>query len=304
MTTVITPQPWTAAGAIALLASERVTVAQGVPTQWALMLAHPDIRDADLSALRIAGTGASHVPSELVKAMRNRLVCPIVVRYTSTESSLGTGTQPDDPDEVVATTVGRPVPGVDLAIVAEGGEPVPTGEVGRVRLRSGAVMRGYVDDLGSGTTIDSDATGAVLDAQGWVTTGDLGWIGADGNLRLVGRISEMYIRGGYNVYPAEVEQFLGEHPSVAAGAVVGVEDPVLGDIGVAFVVAEATDAPVDLGEVRRWCGQWLADYKLPDRLYVVDQLPLTAMAKVDKQALVTWAVERERTLAHSASRNR
>src|ERR1700722_6708916 len=150
VTTVITPQPWTAASAIDLVASERVTVGQGVPTQWALMLAHPDFDGADTSTLRIAGTGASRVPPELVRAMRERLGCPVVVRYTSTESSLGTGTSPDDDDQVVATTVGRPVPGVELEIVDEDGALVPWGGVGRVRLRSRAVLRGYVGDLASG----------------------------------------------------------------------------------------------------------------------------------------------------------
>src|SRR5579862_5010984 len=176
ITTVITPQPWTAAAAIELLAGERVTVGQGVPTQWALMLAHDDLDGADLSSLRIAGTGASRVPPELVRAMRERLRCPVVVRYTSTESSLGTGTVPGDPDEVVATTVGRPVPGVELAVVGEDGGPVAAHEVGRVRLRSDAVLRGYVGDLGAGTLIDAQATAAVLDDAGWVTTGDLGWV--------------------------------------------------------------------------------------------------------------------------------
>jgi len=105
VTTVITPHPWTAASAIDLLVTERVTVGQGVPTQWALILAHPDFADADLSHLRMAGTGAAPVPPELVRALRDRLGCPVVVRYTSTESSLGTGTRPEDPDEVVATTI-------------------------------------------------------------------------------------------------------------------------------------------------------------------------------------------------------
>ena len=115
------------------------------------MLAHPDLDGADVSSLRIAGTGASRVPPELVRAMRERLGCPVVVRYTSTESSLGTGTRPEDDDEVVATTVGRPVPGVELEIVGDDGEPRwRHGEVGRVRLRSAAVLRGYVGDLAVG----------------------------------------------------------------------------------------------------------------------------------------------------------
>jgi len=293
ITTVITPQPWTAASAIELLSSERVTVGQGVPTQWALMLAHPDLAGADLSHLRIAGTGASRVPPELVHAMRARLGCPVVVRYTSTESSLGTGTRPGDSDDVVATTVGRPVPGVELEVVDGEGREMTPGEVGRIRLRSAAVLRGYVGDLAAGRLLDPVATAAVLDAEGWVTTGDLGAIGEDGNLRLAGRVSEMYIRGGYNVYPAEVEAVLGELPGVAQVAVVGVPDPVLGEIGAAFVVPVASAAPLDLGDLRSACRARLADYKAPDRLHLVAELPVTAMAKIDKRELAARAAELE-----------
>jgi acyl-CoA synthetase (AMP-forming)/AMP-acid ligase II len=294
VTTVITPQPWSAASAIELLVGERVTVGQGVPTQWALMLAHPDLVGADLSHLRIAGTGASRVPPELVHAMRHRLGCPVVVRYTSTESSLGTGTRPEDPDEVVATTVGRPVPGVELEVVGDDGAPVPAGEVGRVRLRSAAVLRGYVGGRASGPLIDAAATATVLDPEGWVTTGDLGTVGADGNLRLVGRVSDMYIRGGYNVYPGEVEAVLGELSDVAQVAVVGAPDDVLGEIGVAFVVpAAAAEVPPELDDVRTAVRERLADYKAPDRLYVVEDLPLTPMAKIDKRALAARAAELE-----------
>ncbi|HUI03680.1 MAG TPA: AMP-binding protein, partial [Acidimicrobiales bacterium] len=121
VTTVITPHPWSAAAAIELMSTERVTVGQGVPTQWALVLAHPDLEGADLSHLRIAGTGAARVPPELVRAMVARLGCPVVVRYTSTETSLGTGTSPGDDVEVVATTVGRPVPGVELEVLSDDG---------------------------------------------------------------------------------------------------------------------------------------------------------------------------------------
>jgi len=284
VTTVIAPQPWTAGEAIALMAQERVTVGQGVPTQWALVLEHPDLPGADLSALRIAGTGAARVPPELVRAMRDRLGCPVVVRYTSTESSLGTSTDPGDPDEVVATTVGRPVPGVELAVVAEDGVPVPACEVGRIRLRSRAAMRGYVGDRGAGEPVDAVATAAALDDEGWVTTGDLGYLGADGNLRLVGRVTEMYIRGGYNVYPSEVEAVLGAHPAVQSAAVVGMPAPVLGEVGVAFVVP-APGEPPTLEELRSWCSARLADYKAPDRLELVDELPVTPMGKVDKRAL-------------------
>jgi acyl-CoA synthetase (AMP-forming)/AMP-acid ligase II len=301
VSTVITPQPWSAASAIELLSSERVTVGQGVPTQWALMLAHPSLERADLSHLRIAATGAARVPPELVRAMRARLGCPVVVRYTSTESALGTGTAPEDPDDVVAATVGRPVAGVELAVVDENGAALGPEQVGRVRLRSPAAMRGYVGDLSTrGLTgaltgvptealIDGVATRAVIDDHGWVTTGDFGAVRADGNLRLAGRVSEMYIRGGYNVYPSEVEAVLGALSGVAEVAVVGTPDPVLGEIGAVFVVPNAgAPAPI-LEQLRAAVCRELADYKAPDRMSVVDRLPMTAMGKVDKGALARAA---------------
>ena len=297
ITTVITPTPWSAAGHIKVMEAERITVAQGVPTQWALVLSQPTLASSDLSSLRIAGTGASRVPAELVADMRTALGVPVVVRYTSTEASLGTGTVAGDPDDAVATTVGRPVPGVELVLVDEDGSPTSPGEVGRVRIRSAAVMRGYwggplVGPGAAGVSYDVEATRSVLDADGWLTTGDYGRLDDHGRLMLVGRANEMYIRGGYNVYPAEVEGALGDHPGLAQVAVVGGPDPVLGEIGVAFVVLEpgAAVAGPDLVEaLRDRARSRLADYKAPDRVVVVDVLPLTSMMKVDKRVLAAEA---------------
>lgn len=293
VTTVITPTPWRAAVAVSVMGAERITVAQGVPTQWALVLAEPGLDGADLSALRVVGTGASRVPPELVEALQQRLGAPVVVRYTSTEASLGTGTRPGDAPSVMATTVGRPVPGVELEIADEDGSPVPDGRVGRVRLRSRAVMRGYwggppTGPGAGGLVLDAEATRAVLGDDGWLTTGDLGALDAEGNLRLAGRATEMYVRGGYNVYPAEVEAVLGRHPEVEAAAVLGVPDPVLGEVGLAVVVpvhGAGVDAEHLLGELRGLVTDALADYKAPDRLALLDALPLTPMMKVDKAAL-------------------
>jgi acyl-CoA synthetase (AMP-forming)/AMP-acid ligase II len=139
-------------------------------------------------------------------------------------------------------------------------------------------MRGYWRD--------PERTAEVLDTDGWLTTGDLGFLDAHGYLTLVGRRSEMYIRGGYNVYPAEVEKVLSEHAGVAQAAVLGAPDPVLGEIGVAFVVAAPAAAP-SLDELRAWCRRQLADYKAPDRLVLVDVLPVTSVGKIDKLALST-----------------
>ncbi len=170
VTTVITPTPWRADDAIRIMADEQITVGQGVPTQWALMLASDRLADADLGALRVVGTGAARMSATMVAEVRRRFAAPVVVRYTSTEASLGTGTTLTSSDAEVATTVGRPVPGVELAIVDDAGAPVDPGSIGRVMLRSPAAMRGYWGQgPGRGRTahelIDVDATAAGADAR-------------------------------------------------------------------------------------------------------------------------------------------
>jgi acyl-CoA synthetase (AMP-forming)/AMP-acid ligase II len=280
ITTVIPATPWKAADMLHLMAAERVTVGQGVPTQWRLVLDHPDFDATDLSALRIAGTGAATVPPDLVREMQRRLGCPVVIGYTSTEAAITTGTVPGDSPEVISTTVGKPRVNVTVEVVDDEGKSCAVGEVGRVRCRSGAVMRGYWQDPAR--------TAEVLDADGWLSTGDAGFFDERGYLTLVGRKSEMYIRGGYNVYPAEVERALSAHATVGQVAVVGVPDRVLGDIGVAFVVAAPGVTP-DLETLRAHCRTMLADYKAPDRLVLLDELPATAMGKVDKGALAARA---------------
>jgi acyl-CoA synthetase (AMP-forming)/AMP-acid ligase II len=282
VTTIITPVPWRAGEALALIGREGVTVAQGVPTQWQLMVDHPDLATTDVSSLRIAATGAARVPPELVARVREAFGCPFVVRYTSTETSLGTGTGIDDPLEVVATTVGRPQPGVELR-VDDADHP---GAPGRISLRSRAAMRSY--------WADPEGTAAAVSPDGWVRTGDEGFVDGDGNLHLVGRRSEMYIRGGYNVHPTEVENVLGGHPAVAGVAVVGSGPvPVLGEIGVAFVVARPGARP-RLDELRSFVAGSLADYKAPDLMVTVDDLPVTSLGKIDKRALRARADEEAR----------
>jgi len=280
VTTVIMPTPWKAADHLRLIAREAVTVGQGVPTQWQLVLDHPDLAATDTSSLRITSTGASRVPAELVRAMRRAFGVPVVVRYTSTEASLSTGTAVDDDDEVVATTVGRAAPNVELQVLDEAGAPVADGAVGEVVVRSRAAMRRYWED--------PERTAEVIDAAGFVHTGDLGRLDTRGNLVLVGRRVEMYIRGGYNVYPTEVENVLSEHPGVARVAVMGLADPVLGHIGGAAIVARDAAHPPTLDELRAWCQARLANYKAPDRLLVVEDLPVNAMAKIEKRTVLGW----------------
>jgi acyl-CoA synthetase (AMP-forming)/AMP-acid ligase II len=276
VTMVLTPTPWTAESMLRVLVDERITVGAGVPTQWAKLLELPGIATADLRALRLCLAATAPAPPELVERMHDVLGCPVVVRYAMTESPSITGTAADDPPSVQYRTVGRPQDGIVVDIVADDGRCLPRGEVGRVRITGPCVMRGYWRDAAG--------TREVLDDEGRLLSGDLAWQDDAGNLVLVGRTSEMYIRGGYNVYPLEVEHVLAEHPGIQSAAVVGVPRPIIGEIGVAFVVPAATSAP-DLAEVRAWVAARLAAFKAPDVLHVVDALPLTAMLKVDKDSL-------------------
>ena len=261
---------------------ERITYVGGVPAQFSLILMDPELDRFDLSSLRTGAIGGAPFTPELVRSIRERLGIELVTRYACTETAVGTGSRRGDDEERLATTVGRASDIVELRVVDDARRPLPPGEVGEVAIRSPAVMRGYWKQ--------PEATAAVLDADGFYHTGDLGVLDADGYLKLVGRKKEMYIRGGYNVYPVEVEAVLGEHPQVAQAAVVGVPDPVLGERGVAFLVPRDASRPPEADEVRAFVKRHIADYKTPDRVVVCAELPLTPGMKVDKAALLARAI--------------
>jgi acyl-CoA synthetase (AMP-forming)/AMP-acid ligase II len=276
-TLVISPTPWSAADMLRLLVEEKITVAGGAPAQWAKLLELPALVDADLSALRLGVAATAPAPPELVAEVNERCGCPLIVRYAMTESPSITGTEPEDPPEVLYRTVGRPQVGTELSIRDDAGTPVDQGEIGRLYVRGPCVMRGYWGE--------PELTAEVLADDGWLRSGDLGFLDPEGNLSLAGRVNDMYIRGGYNVHPLQVEQVLSEHPAVGQAAVIGAPAPVLGEIGVAFVVPAPGVPPPTLDALRVWCKERLADYKAPDRLELLDALPLTSMMKVDKAAL-------------------
>jgi acyl-CoA synthetase (AMP-forming)/AMP-acid ligase II len=281
---VLTPPVWTAEGMLDMLTEQRVTVGQGVPTQWEKLIALDRLAEADLSSLRLVSTGASRVPAALVTELRERLGCAVVVRYASTEVPLAFGTRIGDPPATVAHTVGRPLGGAEVEIRTVAGERAATGQTGRIHLRSRAAMRGYWQD--------PDQTARTIAADGWLTTGDLGHLDAEGNLTIVGRADDVYIRGGYNVHPAEVEAALSAHPGVARVAVVGTPAPVIGEIGVAFVVARGDGARGGLSatQLQTWCRERIADYKTPDAVVFVEDLPVNATYKIDTTRLRELAV--------------
>ena len=274
---VLTPVPWTAQMMLQVLTSERINVGAGVPTQFVKLLELPETAGADFSALRVCLSATAPAAPELIERICDTLGAPVIVRYAMTESPSITGTDPEDPPEIQFRTVGRPQHGMAVRVVDDTGSVVSVGVVGRVQISGPCVMRGYWGD--------PVQTAAVLGDDGWLTSGDLGRFDADGNLSLVGRAGDMYIRGGYNVYPLEVENVLVEHPAIAAAAVIGRAAATIGEIGVAFLVLEPGHRAPTRDEVRTWVRERLADYKAPDEVVVLDALPLTPMAKVDKQAL-------------------
>jgi len=280
-TNVVAPTPWRASDMLRLLVDEQITVAAGVPTQWSKLLEEPGLDRADLSHVRVGLVATAPASPELVERVSRSIGCPLVVRYAMTESPSITGTEPDDPPQVQFRTVGRPQSGMEIVIVDHKGHVVAPGVVGRVRLRGACVMRGYWND--------PERTQAVLDDGGWLTSSDLGRIDDTGNLVLAGRVDDMYLRGGYNVYPLEVENVLAEHPKVERAAVVGTPAGVIGEIGVAFVTVTEPDDPPTLAELRAWVADHVADYKAPDRLVVLAELPQTAMMKIDKADLARQA---------------
>ncbi|MGO9455464.1 MAG: FadD3 family acyl-CoA ligase [Acidimicrobiales bacterium] len=266
------------------VAAERVTVLPGPPTLYQSVLDCADRSGYDLSSLRVAVTGAADIPVELVRRVREELPFSLVVTgYGLTEAGTATATSAQDDAETVATTVGRPRPGFELRIVDGQDRDVPAGEPGEILLRGPSVMSHYLDDPSANAEAFADG--------GWLRTGDLGVVGDDGCLRIVGRSKDMFIVGGFNVYPAEVENYLLQHPAVGQVAVVGVPDGRLGEVGVAFVVPAPGHA-VDGPEVIEWSRAHMANYKAPRAVEVVGALPMTATGKVHKAELREEAARR------------
>jgi acyl-CoA synthetase (AMP-forming)/AMP-acid ligase II len=273
----LSAQPWRAADALRMVAELKIAALGGVPTQVALMLRDPSFDSTDLSSVRAVVMGGGPATPALVREARARIGAPLAVRYSCTEAGIGCGTFFTDPDEDAEVSVGRPQPGVRLHVVDEDGGPVPPGDIGEVCLGSPAVMEGYWRN--------SSANADVFTEDGSVRTGDLGWVDEQGRLRLAGRGRERYVRGGYNVYPMEVEGVLADHPDVAAVAVVSRTDPVMGEVGVAVIVPRPDGPTPGLSQLRDFAADRLARYKLPEDMVLLTALPLTAAEKVDRRAL-------------------
>jgi acyl-CoA synthetase (AMP-forming)/AMP-acid ligase II len=264
--------------AMATIEHERVTTLPGPPTLYQTLLDHPDLHRYDLSSLRLAVTGAAMVPVELIRRMREELTFKtILTAYGLTESTgVVTMCHRDDDVETVATTSGRAIPDVDLRVVGGDGAARPAGSPGEVVVRGYNVMAGYYGD--------PEATAATVDPDGWLHTGDVGVLDDAGNLRITDRTKDMFVVGGFNAYPAEIENMIMRNPAVAQVAVVGTPDHRLGEVGVAFVVPRR-NAAVEPAALIDWCRGEMANYKVPRQVRVVDALPLNASGKVLKYEL-------------------
>ena len=261
--------------ALDTIAAERITVLPGPPTLYQSILNTPDRSTRDLSSLRLAVTGAAVVPVELIKRMRSELTFDTILTAYGLTESTGTATmcRQGDDAETIANTSGRAIPDTEVRVVDDAGEPLPPGEPGEVVVRGYNVMRGYYED--------PEQTAIAIDARGWLHTGDIGVMDERGYLKITDRMKDMFIVGGFNAYPAEIENELLRHPAIAQAAVVGAPDERLGEVGVAFVVPRAGEA-ADPEQIVAWAREQMANYKAPRRVVVVDALPVNASGKVLK----------------------
>ncbi|MGD0704964.1 MAG: FadD3 family acyl-CoA ligase [Trebonia sp.] len=266
-----------AVAAMRVIEAERITVLPGAPTIYQTILDHQERGRFDLSSLRLAVTGAANVPAALVERMGRELSFRVVLTaYGLTEAVVATMCRPGDAPETVARSCGRAAAGFEVRVAGPGGGSAPPGETGEILLRGPNTMLGYLDD--------PVATAEAIDPDGWLHTGDVGRLDAAGYLTITDRLKDMYICGGFNVYPAEVEQALARLDGVAESAVVGVPDDRLGEVGRACIVTRAGRI-LDETTVLDFCRERLANYKVPRQVEFRDALPRNPSGKVLKRLL-------------------
>ena len=258
---------------------ERISVLPGPPTIFQSILDHPDRKTFELGTLRLVVTGAAVVPVQLVSDLWSALGIETVLTAYGLTEACGTVTmcRRGDSAEIIAGTSGRAIPDVEVRIVAPGGSELPRGEAGEVVVRGYNVMRGYFND--------PEASEEAVDADGWLHTGDIGVMDDGGNVSITDRLKDMYVSGGFNVYPAEVEAVLRAHPAVGQVAVIGIPDRRMGEVGLALVVPDDEVGPGGEDEVVAWARERLANYKVPRSVQWTDELPLNASGKVLKREL-------------------
>ncbi|MFE5811275.1 FadD3 family acyl-CoA ligase [Streptomyces sp. NPDC056491] len=265
---------------LANVAAERISVLPGPPTLHQSLLDHPQRAHHDLSALRLVVTGAAVVPLRLVERLRGELrIATVLTAYGLSEASgIVTMCRRGDPAEIISATSGRAIPGTDVAIVDADGQPQPAGRTGEILVRGHHVMQGYFED--------PEETARAITADGWLHTGDVGFMDGDGNLRITDRIKDMFIVGGFNAYPAEIEQLIGLHPDIADVAVIGIPDPRLGEVGKAYAVRRS-GSTLTADDLIAWSRREMANYKVPRAVEFVTELPRNASGKILKRELRT-----------------
>lgn len=263
--------------ALKIIEKERITVKFGVPTMFIMELKHPNFKKYDMTSLRTGIVGGAPCPMEIVKKIRTEMHCNICVSYGMTETSAClTITRFDAPDILRAETVGQPVDGIKIKIVDNERRTLPLGEPGEIACQTPTIMKGY---LGK-----PEATAESIDSEGWFYTGDLGTLDEQGYVRIVGRKKEMIIRGGFKIYPQEVEEVLYTHPAVQMAAVVGLPNPVLGEINCACIkLNEGFEVTAE--EIIGFCKDKMIYYKLPDQVVFTENIPTTSSGKIKKMAL-------------------
>jgi fatty-acyl-CoA synthase len=259
------------------IASERINFIGGVATMFSMMLNHPDIDSYDQTSVRWGVLGGGPVPVDVIRKAKKKWGIDFVISYGLTESTNGnaTTTLPGDTETHMTQTVGLPMEGYKIRIVDKERNQLPAGQVGEIAIK-GLVFKGYWNN--------PEETEKVLDKGGWLYTGDLGAIDDDGYLRIAGRVDEMYIRGGENVYPVEVEDVIQSHPTVLIGAVMPIPDPTFNQVGRAYIVLKS-GAPCTEAEIIRHCLDRLANFKVPQEVVFRNELPLTGVGKVMKKTL-------------------
>jgi fatty-acyl-CoA synthase len=273
--------------AMRLIEAEGVTIFSGVPTMFITVLGHPAFGTHDLSSLRTGSIGAAPVPVEIMKKILDRetgLGMEALVVYGLTEATGGTHwTRAGDPLEKRVATVGLRTPEIEDRIVDPvTGRTLPPGEEGEVCIKGPTLMLGYYQK--------PEATAEKV-RDGWLHTGDMGIQDADGYLRITGRVTDMIIVGGFNTYPAEIENFYLRHPGILDVSIVGVPDPILGEVVMAFVIPKA-GAALSAEEVIAFARDKIANFKVPRYVEIVDQFPLTGSGKVQKFKLKAYAVDK------------
>ncbi len=264
---------------LAQIERDKISVIPGPPTIYQSLISHPDRDKYDLSSLRLAVTGGAPVPVELVKKMREILGFEVVVTAYGLTESCGTvsSCRADDDAETISTTSGVAIPGIEIKCVdTNSGEQVPNGESGEIWFRGYNVMQEYFNN--------PEETAKNITEDGWMKTGDIGVMDERGYIQITDRIKEMFIVGGFNCYPAEIENTLCSMPGVAQVAIIGVHDERMGEVAKAYVIADH-DADLNQESVVGWCRANMANYKVPRTVEIVNDLPLIASGKIDKQAL-------------------